>query len=164
MPESGLMRVLDEFVTHAPPRLVFDIVRAVDRWPDHLPHYRYVRYRERTDDGGGLVEMSANRPFGVVNWPTWWLSAMSVDMERPAIRFHHVGGITSGMDVEWSFESANSGTHIRLLHIWCGPKWPLIGEFAATAVIGPVFIHGIASRTIAGLARAAETQNDNRTQ
>jgi hypothetical protein len=32
----------------------------------------------------------------------------------------------------------------------------LIGGFAATKVIGPVFVHGIASRTLAGLAAAAE--------
>ena len=38
-------------------------------------------------------------------------------------------------------------------------RWPLIGVFAATAVIGPVFIHGIASRTLAGLARVAEREH-----
>jgi hypothetical protein len=36
------------------------------------------------------------------------------------------------------------------------PGWPLIGPVAALAVIGPVFVHGIASRTLAGLAAAAE--------
>jgi hypothetical protein len=34
----------------------------------------------------------------------------------------------------------------------------VIGAFAATAVIGPVFVHGIASRTLAGLARVAERE------
>jgi hypothetical protein len=58
------------------------------------------------------------------------------------------------MDVEWSFEALAAGTHIRLLHVWDGPRWPLVGRFAAQRVIGPVFIHGIASRTIGGLARA----------
>ena len=37
-----------------------------------------------------------------------------------------------------------------------GPRWPLIGVFAATIVIGPIFVHGIASRTLEGLARVAE--------
>ena len=32
----------------------------------------------------------------------------------------------------------------------------LIGAVAATRVIGPVFVHGIASRTLAGLAATAE--------
>ena len=60
------------------------------------------------------------------------------------------------MDVEWSFTPVAGGTHVRLLHAWDGPQWPLIGVIAATAVIGPVFIHGIASRTLEGLAREAE--------
>jgi hypothetical protein len=31
-----------------------------------------------------------------------------------------------------------------------------MGDFAATWVIGPIFVHGIASRTLAGLAAVAE--------
>jgi hypothetical protein len=60
------------------------------------------------------------------------------------------------MDVEWTFEPHGAGTHVRIVHAWDGPRWPLIGVFAATAVIGPVFVHGIAARTLAGLALAAE--------
>ena len=156
MPLGRAMTTLDESVVAAPLRTIFDVARRVEEWPTHLAHYRYVRFRERASDGGGLVEMSANRPFGVAQWPTWWLSEMCVDDAAPAIRFRHVGGITTGMDVEWSFRPAPGGTHVEILHVWDGPRWPLIGVFAATTVIGPVFVHGIASRTLAGLARAAE--------
>ena len=76
----------------------------------------------------------------------------------PAIRFRHIGGITKGMDVEWKFEARDGGTQVELVHAWDGPRWPLIGVFAATMVIGPVFVHGIASRTLAGLARVAERE------
>jgi hypothetical protein len=86
---------------------------------------------------------------------------MSVDERAPAVRFRHVGGVTTGMDVEWSFTpvAAPGGalaTRVRIVHAWDGPRWPLIGIFAATSVIGPVFVHGIAERTLAGLARVAE--------
>jgi hypothetical protein len=40
--------------------------------------------------------------------------------------------------------------------VWDGPRWPLVGGVAATQVIGPLFVHGIASRTLAGLAAVAE--------
>jgi ribosome-associated toxin RatA of RatAB toxin-antitoxin module len=150
------METLDERVVRAPVATVFTIVRDVENWPAHLSHYRYVRFRRKTTDGGGIVEMSANRPFGVVDWPTWWLCEMQVDQARPAVRFRHTGGITKEMDVEWSFTPVEGGTHVKLLHVWDGPHWPLIGVVAATAIIGPVFIHGIASRTLAGLAREAE--------
>jgi hypothetical protein len=134
----------------------------------HLSHYRYVRFRKRSSDGGGLVEMSANRPFkagGVgINWPTWWLSEMSVNAEpeNPSIRFRHVGGITKGMDVEWSFTPRDRGTLVQIVHVWNGPAVPLVGIWAAQLVIGPVFIHGIASRTLAGLAAVAERDEHKR--
>lgn len=156
VPRGRPMETLDERVVRAPVRTMFGIARDVERWPAYLAHYRWVRFRDRAPDGGGIVEMAAWRPFGVVRWPTWWLSEMAVDESRPAIRFRHIGGTTKGMDVEWSFEEISIGTRVRLLHVWDGPRWPLVGVFAATAVIGPVFVHGIASRTLAGLAAAAE--------
>jgi hypothetical protein len=152
------METVDERVVRSDVRTMFEVVRHVTEWPAHLAHYRFVRFREFASDGGGLVEMSASRPFGVFGWPTWWLSEMEVDHATPAIRFRHVGGITAGMDVEWSFRPVDGGTLVRILHVWDGPRWPVIGIFAATTVIGPVFIHGIASRTLAGLARIAERE------
>ena len=161
MPLGQPMEVVDDLFVHAPPPMIFELASQVEHWPTYLPHYRYVRFRTRAADGGGLVEMSANRPFRLfgkidVNWPTWWLSEMSVDPQKPAIRFRHVGGITRGMEVEWTFTSSNNGTHVRIVHIWDGPDVPLIGMWAATYLIGPVFVHGIASRTLAGLSSVAE--------
>ncbi len=160
MPLGRAMRTVDEGFVRAPVALVFQIVRDVEHWPAHLAHYRFVRFRERTSDGGGIVEMSANRPFGLFNWPTWWLSEMQLTGTGPApsVRFRHIGGITKGMDVEWHFEARDGGTQVELVHAWDGPRWPLIGVFAATTIIGPVFVHGIASRTLAGLARIAERE------
>lgn len=158
MPLDRHMVIVDEQTVRAPRDRMFAIALDVLAWPQHLPHYKFVTFRHRTRDGGGLVEMSANRPFGgPVNWPTWWLSEMSVDPSVPHIRFRHVEGITSGMEVEWQFVYRDDQTtHVRIVHAWNGPWWPLVGRIAALAVIGPVFIHGIASRTLAGLARAAE--------
>lgn len=157
MPLGRAMTIVDERTVRAPVRTIFEIVRQVEHWPAYLGHYRYVRFRERASDGGGIVEMSAYRPFGPIGWPTWWLSQMSVDHEAPAVRFRHIGGVTREMDVEWGFRAlADGSTHVRLVHVWDGPRWPGIGVIAATMIIGPVFIHGIASRTLAGLAAVAE--------
>ncbi len=160
MPDARRMRTVDEAIVRAPLREMFAIAADVEAWPRRLPHYRYVRFREGNSQSG-VVEMSANRPFGPLNWPTWWLSRMEIqeraaDGSRPAIRFRHIGGITTHMDVEWAFTEVAGGTHVSVVHLWDGPSWPVIRTVAAQAVIGPVFIHGIASRTVAGLARAAE--------
>jgi ribosome-associated toxin RatA of RatAB toxin-antitoxin module/2-polyprenyl-3-methyl-5-hydroxy-6-metoxy-1,4-benzoquinol methylase len=163
MPSGGSRaRTVDERLVRAPLETIFALAADVERWPQHLAHYRYVRFQERADDGGGVVEMSASRPFGPLRWPTWWTSEMVVNRPNgssegaPSIRFRHIRGITTGMDVEWSFKPTPHGTHVRIEHVWNGPRWPLIGGIAATGVIGPVFVHGIASRTLAGLGAAAE--------
>ena len=159
MPLQRHMITVDEQTVRAPRDAMFQIACDVLQWPDHLAHYNFVKFRNRTRDGGGLVEMSADRPFGgPINWPTWWLSEMSIDESIPNIRFKHVQGVTKGMEVEWQFLRRDDPnvTHVRIVHAWDGPWWPLIGRVAAMAVIGPVFVHGIASRTLAGLARAVE--------
>jgi ribosome-associated toxin RatA of RatAB toxin-antitoxin module len=160
MPTDRRMMTVDEHRTSAPLSIIFELAADVERWPEHLSHYRYVHFHDRRADGGGLVEMSANRPFGAVNWPTWWTSEMSItrpgSSALPSIRFRHVRGVTKGMDVEWTFSPSNDGTLVRIVHVWNGPQWLLIGDVAARGVIGPVFVHGIASRTLAGLADAAE--------
>lgn len=149
------MRTVDERLVLAPAERVFAHASDVERWPDILPHYRYVRMLDR-GAGRGIVEMSANRPFGPLNWPTWWTSEMWVDAARQEVRYKHVRGITRGMDVVWRVVKEGDRTHVTIVHEWDGPAWPLIRYPAAEWVIGPVFVHGIASRTLAGIARAAE--------
>lgn len=167
MPLGMPMQTADRRKVIASQRTIFDIARRVEHWPAYLPHYRFVRFLERFDvvDGipsRGIVEMSANRPFGPLGWPTWWKSEMVVDFQKPSIRFFHIGGVTKGMDVEWTFTSAGDTTDVEILHVWSGPSIPVIGMFAATAVIGPVFVHGIASRTLEGLAAVAEREARSR--
>jgi ribosome-associated toxin RatA of RatAB toxin-antitoxin module len=147
------MRTVDRIRVHAPFDHVFAAAAAVERWPAILPHYRWVRRLE-----GNLVEMAAWRPFGVLRYPTWWVSEMTVDAAAGQIRYRHVRGITRGMDVVWRLTRSDAGVEAEIVHTWHGPDWPWrwIGRLAADLVIGPVFIHGIASRTLAGIKRAVE--------
>lgn len=149
------MITVDRLVMRAPRDRVFAAAADVERWPAILPHYRYVRLLDRRPDGG-LVEMSANRPFGPLDWPTWWTSEMWIDPGRHEVRYRHVRGITTGMDVVWRLAEHADGTDVTIVHEWDGPAWPLIRWPAANWVIGPVFVHGIASRTLAGIRRAVE--------
>ena len=149
------MRTVDRIRMRAPAERVLAAAADVERWPEILPHYRWVRMLERADDGG-VVEMAAWRPFGILNYPTWWVSEMRVDRRAPAVHYRHIRGITKGMDVVWKIEPRGAETEVIIVHDWTGPRWPLIGQAAASWIIGPVFIHGIASRTLAGIARHVE--------
>jgi ribosome-associated toxin RatA of RatAB toxin-antitoxin module len=152
-----MMRTVDERLVQAPAERMFRFARDVEQWPTHLRHYRSVRLLQAAGTPM-LVDMRANRPFGVFNWPTWWVSEMWVDEPRLEVRYRHVRGITTGMDVVWRLEPRGTATHVSIIHTWNGPRWPLLRRPAAEWVIGPVFVHGIASRTLAGLAHAAERE------
>ena len=79
------------------------------------------------------------------------------DRSRRTIGYVHVYGITSGMDVLWEVTPlAEDRAHIRIVHEWTGPSWPLVARFAADAVIGPHFVSAIARRTLTGVAHEAE--------
>jgi uncharacterized membrane protein len=146
------MRTVDRMHMAAPVERVFHAAIDVEQWPALLKHYRWVRILERRKEGG-LVEMAAWRPFGPINYPTWWVSEMRVDQAASEVHYHHVRGITRGMDVVWRLQAAGGGTDVTIAHEWSGPGWPVIGTAAANWIIGPVFIHGIASRTLAGIAK-----------
>jgi hypothetical protein len=152
------MRTLDCIRIRAPLERVFGAAVNVEQWPAILEHYRWVRVLRRSGEAV-LVEMAAWRPFGRVRYPTWWVSEMWVDPPAAAVHYRHVQGITSGMDVVWRLEPFGQETEVTIVHQWTGPRWPLIGRAAASWVIGPVFIHGIASRTLAGIARHVEGQS-----
>lgn len=149
------MLVIDRISISAPLARVFAAAQDVEAWPRILPHYRWVRVLERGTHGD-VVEMAAWRPFGLVRYPTWWVSHMTVDRSNHEIRYRHIRGITRGMDVVWSLVPTGAGVDATVVHRWSGPSWPLVGGVAARVVIGPVFIHGIASRTLAGIKRHTE--------
>ena len=155
------MRTIDRLRILAPIERVFRSATEVEQWPAILPHYRWVRVLERRADEV-LVEMAAWRPFGRLKYPTWWVSEMWVDQAAAAVHYRHVRGITAGMDVVWRLHPTADGTDVTIVHEWEGPDWPLVGRLAASWVIGPVFIHGIASRTLAGIKRQAEGGNRSR--
>jgi len=146
------MHTVDRVHMRASLERVFTAASAVERWPAILPHYRCVRRLE-----GSLVEMAAWRPFGPLKYPTWWVSEMTLDRAGGEIRYRHVRGITRGMEVVWRLVREGDGVAVEIVHTWAGPRWLLIGRLAADLVIGPVFIHGIASRTLAGIKRAVES-------
>ena len=151
------MTIIDEHVIRAPADVCFRVAADVERWPEILPHYRWVRFHDKQSFGHGVVEMAAWRNFGgPVKYPTWWVSQMRVANDEPAVYYKHIDGITRGMDVKWEFHARKDETFVRLYHTWDGPAWPLISSLAAEWVILPHFVSAIAQKTLAGVARAAE--------
>lgn len=154
------MYTVDDIVMSAPAMPCFQAAADVENWPDILPHYRWVRFHRKDGFGTGRVEMAARRDFGPLRYPVWWVSEMRVD-EATAVIYKHIDGITAGMEVVWSFEPLDAGgTRVRIVHDWAeGPRWPLPGairKLIADLIIGPIFIHHVASCTLAGVRAKAE--------
>jgi uncharacterized membrane protein len=155
------MYTVDEIVMDAPVEVCFQAAADVEGWPEALEHYRWVRFQRKDGFGTGRVEMAARRSFGPLPYPVWWVSEMTLDRNAPAVLYDHVDGITTGMEVIWSFEALGpSRTRVKIVHDWeTGPAWPLpraVRRWIADLVIGPIFIHHVASRTLLGIRRKAE--------
>lgn len=138
----------------ADPMTVYRYGAATERWPEILPHYRWVNVLDQVENSK-LVEMAANRNFYVANWPVRWWAAQTNYPDEPRIKFVHVGGTTKGMEVEWLFTPRDNGVQVTIVHD-LDLKWPIIGNFAATRVIGPMFIDAIAGKTLARVKELAE--------
>lgn len=157
---DGGLQTFNEEVFPCSPQVAFAHACQVDRWPQVLPHYRWVRFHQGGPQEGGLVEMAARREFGRLGWPVWWLSRMWVDPERLTVRYAHIDGVTRGMQVLWQIEPAGTSSRVSIIHQWeegpsfAGPAAPWIGR----QVIGPVFVHFVASQTLHHLAQHVQRE------
>jgi ribosome-associated toxin RatA of RatAB toxin-antitoxin module len=134
----------------APLERIYPLASEVERWPERLPHYRYVR-RLPSSNGERRFAMGARR--GRI--PVRWEATQRLLPEERRIEFVHTGGVTRGMEVAWHFEPQAGGYEVSIEHeLELG--WPLIGRFAAERVIGPQFVEAIARRTLRRVKQLAE--------
>jgi len=127
----------------------------IERWPTILPHYRWVTLLE----GGGdhkTVEMAARR--GRI--PVKWRAIQEIDRsgDSPVIRFRHIGGVTKGMEVAWTFANVPGGIAVRIDHDF-SPPWPVVGGVIAERIIGPHFVEAIAGKTLQTIKAIVEDRD-----
>ena len=135
------MHKVNSIVMHAPKTVIFETAANLELWPTMLPHYRYIRFLERTPDRN-IVIMAAKRS-GI---PISWMSEQIIDRDRMEIRFHHLRAWTKGMNVVWTFSDTPAGVLVEISH-------DLRFRIRALApivdmVIGDFFIHNIANKTL----------------
>jgi ribosome-associated toxin RatA of RatAB toxin-antitoxin module len=139
---------------NGPAAKVYELAEDVMRWPEILPHYRWVKLIRQEGDFR-VVEMAARRDF----IPVKWTSIQEPRPEQRCIIFRHLGGPTKGMYVEWDIwqEDTVSGpvTQVKIWHEF-SPDWPVIGPFASKYIVGDFFVHYIAGKTLACIKRAVE--------
>jgi hypothetical protein len=137
------------------PRVV-ELAADVERWPEILPHYRWVTLLA----GGGdrkVVEMAARR--GRI--PLRWRAVQEVDRSQtpPVITYRHIWGPTRGMDVAWTFREISDGVHVNITHRFV-PAWPFVGNMVADHIIGPHFIEYVARLTLSTIKAIIERESE----
>jgi ribosome-associated toxin RatA of RatAB toxin-antitoxin module len=140
----------NEIVIAAEPSTIFALASATERWPQLLPHYRFVRVLEG-DDRRRIVEMAARRGA----FPVRWTAEQTNDPDRAHIAFRHLRGWTRGMEVEWLFERSAAGTRVRIVHR-LEFQFPVARDWLGRHVVSDFFIRDIAGKTLACMKRLAE--------
>ena len=135
----------------APVGVIFDLAADVERWPERLPHYRYVR---RLPGPGGERRFAMGARRGPI--PVRWEAIQRPRRDELRIEFVHTGGVTRGMLVAWRFEPDGDAWDVSIEHE-LDLRWPLIGGVVADRIVGPQFIDAIAGRTLRTIRRLAES-------
>lgn len=141
---------VDEIVMQADPDRIFAAARDVERWPEFLPHYRWVKVLGQQPPGR-VVEMAARR--GVI--PVKWTSLQSWDSERREVYYDHVGGPTRGMQVVWEILPQADGVLVRIIHE-LRLQVPVVSSPPGRLITGHFFVQPIARRTLWHMKRFVE--------
>jgi ribosome-associated toxin RatA of RatAB toxin-antitoxin module len=145
------MRKINSSIMHAPKMSIFETAANLELWPQILPHYRYIRYLERSPSRN-IVVMAATRS-GI---PISWTSEQIIDREKFEVRFHHLKAFTKGMRVVWTFHESASGVLVEIAHD-LQFRVNLLAPIA-DKVIGDFFIHNIANKTLRCMKTYVETR------
>ncbi len=146
------MHTDNSILIQADPHTIYRLAAAVERWPELLPHYRWVRVLA-TDGHRRIVEMAARRDL----IPVRWTAEQVLYPDEPRITFRHIRGVTTGMDVEWRFQPGPDGVQVSIRHN-LRLRWPLIGGLVADYIIGPQFVANIAGKTLRRIKALAEAE------
>lgn len=134
----------------ATPEAVMELAFDLPRWPEFLPHYRWVTVLEDAGERQ-TVEMACYRG-GI---PLKWRSHLWVRRAERRMRFLHVEGPARGMDVEWSVEPEGEGARVTIHHALT-LQTPVIRSALGQWVVGDLFVKAVAGQTLACLKKAVE--------
>jgi ribosome-associated toxin RatA of RatAB toxin-antitoxin module len=136
---------------------LFSLAADIARWPEFLPHYRWVKILSR--DGEKIRAEMAARHRGV---PLWWRTIQQSKFEEKRIEFTHVGGITRGMTVQWTFdetgESCGGPVWLVQIHHQFEPAWGPFKSLVADRLIGKMFVTEVANKTLKKIKSIVESR------
>jgi ribosome-associated toxin RatA of RatAB toxin-antitoxin module len=146
------METTNSVVMRGDPGRIFALAAEIQDWPALLPHYRYVVVEERSERHK-VARMGASRD----GFPVKWRCRQELLPEEGRILFKHIGGLTKGMEVEWRIEPEPDGVRVTIWHQLSYPV-PLLGPLFAEHIVGRLFVHNIAGKTLKCIRERVETE------
>lgn len=144
-------------VMDAPWSVAFELGSRVERWPELLPHYRWVRILGR-DGESRLAEMAARRGL----WPLRWMARVEPKPDERRIYFRHLRGPSRGMRVHWELQEEDGRTRVTIVHEMT-LEAPLVRTPLGRWIVTHGFVEPIARRTLACMKQAAEAMEEKET-
>ena len=138
----------------APKMSIFETAANLELWPEILPHYRYIRYLERSPNRNTVV-MAAQRS-GI---PIKWTSEEIIDRDRVEIHFNHLKAFTKGMHVVWTFDETPDGVRVEIAHEM-NFRIPFLAPIMEP-IIGDFFIGHVANKTLRCMKKYVESTTKN---
>jgi hypothetical protein len=93
--------------------------------------------------------------------PLKWVSEYRIDLPGRKLTFRHLEGAlnaTHGLDIVWNFEElAENSLRVRLTYEFT-PRLFIGGRLLAALMLGELFVHNLAEKTLAGLKRKMEVR------
>jgi ribosome-associated toxin RatA of RatAB toxin-antitoxin module len=136
----------------SPREKIFALVSDLSRWPELLPHYRYIR-KVGSGEKGDIVTMAATRS-GI---PISWTSEYWTDPNTLELHFLHLKKWTKGMKVVWTLTPTRDGTRVEIVHDMKF-RVPILA-WLAEPIIGRYFIENVANKTLSTFKQYLEKQD-----
>jgi len=151
------MHKTNSIIMRAPRMSIFETAANLELWPKILPHYRYIRFLERSPNRN-VVVMAATRS-GI---PIAWTSEEIIDRENVEVRFNHLKAFTKGMRVVWTFEEMPDGVLVKISHD-LRFRIPALAAIV-DLIIGDFFIRNVANKTLRCMKAYLESPTKNAKQ
>ena len=144
-------RTVDRITIHADPDAIFQAAANIERWPEILPHYRWVTVQDKQSDKC-IVEMAARR-----GWiPVKWTSIQWLEAGKRRVYYQHTGGATRGMYVEWHIEPKREAVRVTIIHDLT-LEVPIVRTKLGKWIVKNFFIKHIAGQTLRRIKETLET-------
>lgn len=132
---------------------VWELASDVPRWPEMLPHYRYVTVLDEAGPRRTIV-MAARRG----RLPIKWTSILELVPNEHRILFRHIGGPARGMAVEWRIVQHDGFVRVTIAHDLGQLAYGIVRGRLGRYVLAEHFIAPVAGRTLGRFKELVEAE------